>query len=318
MLKRIFKRCFKFAVYSWDVEFCVMLRKNRFGKHVVKAGLLVIPVALAYYAIISEPSSPHQFSQSDCFNCHFTIPAEDEPRPYRFVSSISGLCTGCHNDLNPVSHYVNGEAYETYEPVFPVLEIDRITCATCHDPHMPSVDPATGEKTYFLRDGVTGKAECLLCHTSDMPSAGIFTHLPAMDRAHGVANFTVLVRETLDYSDRRLFGVLDTLVSLDDLSVYCLNCHDDPINPELTSPGSEAYMHGPDNGMSHPVGIDHEAAAMNNRELRLADRDPRILLFDGKIGCCSCHDPYAPGVSIGLRVGSTVDYTALCLGCHIL
>jgi len=316
MLKRIFKRYFKFTIFSWDLEFSLKLQHHILKKNVVKTTLVAIPLALISYGIVNTYLPAHDFSDSECFRCHVTMPQEGDSRPYIFMSPINTLCQECHTQLSHISHFNNVLLSETYETHFPVTDADSITCATCHDPHMPAINPATGKKTYFLRGGLTGKMECQLCHSSNLSPKGLTTRRPVMDTAHGVAHFTVLNNPVMDYSDRNLH-VLNTRVTLDPLSVYCLNCHDNPNEPELTSPGSEVYKHGSDNGLSHPLGIDYDDAARRSKDVKPYDMDPRILLFDGKIGCCSCHDPYALGGGVGLRIGDKTGWQELCMGCHI-
>jgi predicted CXXCH cytochrome family protein len=42
--------------------------------------------------------------------------------------------------------------------------------------------------------------------------------------------------------------------------------------------------------------------------------DPRIWLFEGRVGCGSCHSPFAGGEA--LLVMSNVG-SRLCLSCHV-
>jgi len=316
MFKRIFRRCFKFAIFSWDFELSLKLRHDKLRKKVIGTTLVALPLALIYYGIVSSDLPPHNFSDSECFRCHVTIPQPGDLRPYRFISPINTLCTECHTQLSAISHFTNVQTSETYEVHFPVTDPGSLTCATCHDPHLPAINPATGNKTYFLRGGVTGKMECQLCHSSNLSPQGLTTRRPVMDTAHGVAHFTVLFDPAIDYSGRDLH-ILNTRVTLDQLSVYCLNCHDSPSNPEYTSPGSAVYKHAADNGLSHPVGIDCDEVAQRNKYIKTNNRDPRLMLFDGKIGCCTCHDPYAIGGGLGLRIGDKTGWQELCMGCHI-
>ena len=158
MLKRIFKRYFKFAIFSWDLELSLKLHKNKLRKKVIKTTLIAIPLALLSYGVVDTYLPPHDFLDSQCFSCHVTIPQAGDLRPYRFMSPINKLCLDCHTQLSTISHYSNASIMETYEVHFPVTDAGSITCATCHDPHMPATDPATGKKTYFpgRRDRETG------------------------------------------------------------------------------------------------------------------------------------------------------------------
>lgn len=317
MLRRIFKRTVRLFIFDWELDVKFKLHRSRLKNHAVKTAMVVIPAALLYAGVTITHQTPHSFSSSDCFNCHFTIPQAGDAGPHVFVAPINELCTReCHDDLSGISHHVNTDETVAYETSFPVLRAEEITCATCHDPHMPATDAETGERTHLLKGGLYGKEECRLCHEGGLTPEGMTTRRPVMDTAHGVAHFTVNTSILWSYAAQDLDGEYP-LGRLDRLTIFCLNCHDNPGNPELTTPGSEVYRHGPDNGLSHPIGVDYEEACSRNRELKLYDRDERLVLFDGRIGCCTCHDPYAVGGGVGLRIGERVYWQELCEGCHI-
>ena len=123
-----------------------------------------------------------------------------------------------------------------------------------------------------------------------------------MDRAHGFAGYTVV----------------DSDAAVDDLSAACLDCHDNPDAVERTAPGAGVWRHGSDVGLSHRLGMDYGRAASRDGELQpLEAVEATLLLFDGRMGCCTCHDPYQPGGGLGLRVGTARDYAGLCLTCHL-
>jgi predicted CXXCH cytochrome family protein len=273
------------------------------GKHVLRGSLTLIPLAVISYVIFHYVNvPPHKFSDSECLECHFTIPQAGETRPYRFIDSIDKLCMRCHEDLKTVSHVVDVAPTMAIPQELPLDESGRITCATCHDPHLPPTDPFTGKKTYFLRDGLVGKAECALCHTTELSAIHQPTHRPAMDRAHGFSSYTVL------YPDP----------PLDSLSIMCIDCHNAPGSFQKTYPGAGIWKHGPDMGLSHPIGTDYRDAAMRDKQLKaMIDLDHRLLFFEGRIGCCTCHDPYRPGGGVDLRIGVKGGFQDLCLACHI-
>lgn len=303
MLKKAIKSIkwyYKFAFALWDVEFRVRLKRHN---HIVKAGLMTIPISIITYSVIHfNNTPPHQFSDSDCFGCHFTIPQEGDPRPYSFVDSIDNLCRKCHVKMDIVSHAGNIAPAIIIPAGLPLDASGRITCATCHDPHMDPVNPNTGGKSYFLRGLVTGKAECGLCHTSELSTSGSVTHRPAMDRAHGFSSYTVI----------------DPTVTLDKLSTMCLDCHDNISHPAMTYPGAGVWRHGSDIGLSHPIGVNYADAAAKRRDLRpVSELDQRIIFFDGRLGCGTCHDPYLPGGGVCLRIGAKGSFQALCMTCHI-
>ena len=291
-------------------------RKIRLGNNLHVAALFAAAATVFLSGICSAAQQPHNFSEADCPKCHLTTPVENDPGPYRFVAPVSALCNGCHRNLSAVSHFVNTSTDIAGDVSYPVVDALKINCTTCHDPHMPAINPNNGKRTYFLRWGAAERTQCTKCHPLYNSPQGLPTRRHVMDRAHGFANFSVNGEFTMDYTGWGLH-IRDTVVKLDRLSVFCMGCHDNPKSRELASPGSYAYKHGADNGTSHPIGIKYDEAAWNNMEIRLKDRDARIPLFGGKIGCCSCHDPYKPGGGLGLRIGNRSDWHGLCQGCHI-
>ena len=103
---------------------------------------------------------------------------------------------------------------------------------------------------------------------------------------------------------------------LDRVSMECLCCHDGVIASDASYKiaGEDAVTYQRD-GLSHPIGIDYRKAALRDRKLRPVEAlSPYIALYDGKVGCASCHNPY----SIEHRM-LTMNNTgsALCLECHI-
>ena len=65
----------------------------------------------------------------------------------------------------------------------------------------------------------------------------------------------------------------------------------------------------------HPVGIEYRYSAQKNpgRFRNLLDQDHKTRLFDGKVGCGSCHSLYADNASFIVASDSEV----LCRNCHI-
>jgi predicted CXXCH cytochrome family protein len=272
--------------------------------------LLVLVCAVAAYSTFIN-YAPHFFSTNECLECHFTIPQAGGEKPLRFVKPVTELCGRCHKDLNPLSHVVDVVPTMNMPEGMPLDALGMLTCATCHDPHRNRVDTRTGKRTYYLRTDRQGKAFCLLCHEDPQHpgEVSIFskrdevTHRRSMTRSHGFSNFSVVDKD----------------VKLDRISLQCMGCHGaDEKTVDLKKLGQGVYwMRGSGIGLSHPVGVDYDDAAWKNRELiPLKEVDKRIKFFDGKVGCCSCHDPYSPGGGAGLVIGAKDSYQALCLACH--
>jgi len=267
-------------------------------------------------------NAPHAFTDNDCFMCHFTLPREGDTsrEPLRFTDSITKLCSRCHDMSKSVSHQVDMKPSDsiTVPADMPLDEEGKITCITCHDVHKPYKNPLTGERTYFLRREPAGKFFCLSCHKNEESLRQIrlaslepfntgaaegVSHRPAMDLGHGFAKFEVL----------------DPSTGLDNVSLACMDCHDDTIPSQRTSLGAGMWRHAKEGiGLSHPIGMEYYRATLDHKDLVSENElDPRIKLFDGKMGCCTCHDPYAPGDGQGLVIGSRDSYQDLCFGCHL-
>lgn len=276
--------------------------------------------AVAFATQYGSDSNPHNFTQSDCFSCHFTIPTEGSTEPLRFTDTISNLCARCHDMSGIISHQVDivPSNRVNIPPDMPLDSRGRITCVTCHEIHGPYINPLTGQKTFFLRREVIGKSFCISCHNTDegikqiqmgSPSAdvndnrtSIFPiHKSVMDRSHGFASY----------------DVIDQSSDIDPLSLACLDCHgDDTI--QKTSLKIGVFNHADANiGMSHPIGMDYETASDGKDDYVQVDSlDKRLKLFDGKVGCCTCHDPYS-SQGDALVIGTPDSYQDLCFACHI-
>ncbi|HEY3347249.1 MAG TPA: cytochrome c3 family protein [Nitrospirota bacterium] len=285
------------------------------------AALSIVVFGAIAIGFDDKQENPHKFSDNDCFMCHFTIPNKGDNQPRRFTDTISNLCGRCHDMSKSVSHEVDMVPSDelTIPKDMPLDEQGRMTCITCHDIHKPNRNPLTGEKTFFLRREVLGKNFCISCHTTDkaldkirlasidpksLKGLGIkISHSPVMDRGHGFAHFEVL----------------DNSEELDNLSLACLDCHDDEAKGKKTTIGMGRWRHASEGiGLSHPIGMDYRRSTMDFKDLVPDNElDKRIKLFNGKLGCCTCHNPYIPGNGESLVIGTKESYQDLCFACHV-
>jgi len=285
----------------------------------ISVSVLVLMAASVAVGYRSNQDNPHDFTDNDCFFCHFTLPRSGEPdgQPLRFTDKITNLCARCHDMSGVISHQVDilPSAMIKVPKDMPLDEEGKITCVTCHDIHKPFKNPLTGERSFFLRRETAGKGFCLSCHESAEAIAQIrlasqggapgqerVTHRPAMDKGHGFAKFEVL----------------DPSSELDDLSLACLDCHNEPGSGKKTTIGTGVWKHAKEGiGLSHPVGVDYYRASIDNKDL-VPERElnKRLKLFKGRIGCCTCHDPYSPGGGEALVIGDRDNYQDLCFACH--
>jgi len=110
--------------------------------------------------------------------------------------------------------------------------------------------------------------------------------------------------------------------SLDAASIQCIGCHESGLNAKIV-------FHG--EGSDHPIGLDYVRLARNNASLVPASQlNPALRLDHGRIGCLTCHVPYAKKNHLLLakkRAAAsaedadpmlTIDNkgSGLCMACH--
>ncbi len=204
-------------------------------------------------------------------------------------------CEGCHVFPVEITHPVG-------VPGLPVeglpLAEGRIDCLTCH--RDPSDDPD------HRRSGAGAELRrplntlCLACHPAAVQQTGAVGHAMYVGRAHLTA-----------------VEPKGAAVGLDHESRLCLGCHDGSIAPsakvtELT--GASAWGAGSDISSAHPVGVDYDPFRRMGALRPDLSLSPGVRLFDDRVGCGSCHSPYA-GQEHLLSVEMRGD--RLCLSCHV-
>lgn len=253
-------------------------------------GLLLIGLVTGVTLWSNFDGEGHDFN-GRCELCHLATPQAGDD--IRFTRSISYLCLECHDVPRDNSHPVG---------VLPTMETPegflldwagKMTCATCHDPHSEA-------DNQYLRTEARGRDFCALCHKDFLPLQD--PHVGTVSIAH--------LKSGVYESDSPLAQVLDPI------SMECLSCHDGVIASDAAYKivGGDAVTYERD-GLSHPIGMDYRESAMQDRELRdVGSLSPYIALYDGKVGCASCHNPY----SSQHRMLTMNNYgSALCLECHI-
>lgn len=261
----------------------------------LKLSLLAVVVLLALSQSFlwgGRNGAGHDF-RGRCQLCHLAYPKNGNAG--RFARDISYLCLECHNIGSNSSHPIGMTPSMQVPDGFSLDWSGRMTCATCHDPHDDS-----GNLSY-LRTSARGRDFCDLCHGGTLPISGGL-HIGAGGVAHSKT------------------GVVETESSLsqvvDNVTLECLGCHDGVIASDASYVlgGGQAITYQRV-GLSHPIGMDYSKSAMLDRELKPVEQlPPQIVLYDGKVGCASCHNPY----STQRRMLVVDNYgSALCLSCHI-
>lgn len=248
--------------------------------------LVFLIAAIVAYTLREEP---HKFSEDECLRCH--ADAENDPRA--LMAPVEKLCAKCHRrGLTAASHPVNIKPEISRVPADMPLTDGRLTCNTCHNVHKDRYT-AFGEKSYYLRRPPGGREFCISCHEENPIATG---HGAMLDVAHMA----------------RKYRVTDENQPLDGLSLQCIGCHDGTIasNAEYTIGGGYwKHLDG-----AHPIGVDYGMSRMKAGGLTPPARlDGRIRLFNGRLGCGTCHSPYS-----GLPGQLVMDNTnsRLCSECH--
>ncbi len=267
---------------------------------------ITILLILLFAAVIaySLNKGPHEFSETDCFLCHEGNITAGELKGGG--EDITLLCSQCHDDLS-------SEAYMHPVDIRPVKVVNipsdlplspsgNITCNSCHDVHADYTTPV-GEPSYFLRRYAVGKLFCDVCHSSTTSKG----HAPFLAEAHLGSRYT----ET------------DPGVEIDALSKNCLSCHDGTYASSVSIKGGiwnhQAEAGFPQGMSNHPIGMDYEDARV--REGRKTDLRPismvdqRIMFFEGKVGCGSCHNPYTEELMYLVKEDRRSE---LCFSCHMI
>lgn len=242
---------------------------------------LVLLIGIIAYAF--NNTVPHQFKEEQCGFCHINYES-----PLQFRDNITTLCNYCHGKRNVLSHTVGVRPSMLIPADFHLDSNGEVTCATCHDIHTDAVDPVTGERTYLLRTNKKGREFCDSCHiiTAEV------VHSDTFDAAH--------------------FGYYTGgTSSVDRVSIYCLDCHDGSVGSHVSSQTKIVASIG----ASHPIGMDYLKSFNKSQNLRA----PRYLntgikLFEGKVGCPSCHNPFNLEK---FKLSIINEGSGLCFECHM-
>ncbi|RJQ13287.1 MAG: hypothetical protein C4560_14460 [Nitrospiraceae bacterium] len=261
-------------------------------KRLIVPLLLVMASIIIVYAVLDNP---HDFSMEDCQLCHLNY----EQDPKRLAMPVSDLCKRCHEQINAKSsHPVNIYPSKAAVPPDLPLRNGMIACSTCHDIHKENSN-VFGEKTFFLRRPYTGRSFCLSCHTQGID---LTKHSDTIDTAHMGSRFKVT----------------DQSEPLDSISKECISCHGGVLGKNAVfGLGSGVWTHD-DPTHSHPIGVDYEESRTERKDAKLKPMsmiDKRIIFFDGKIGCGSCHNVYSESQ---MSLVMSNKGSSLCLACHEL
>jgi predicted CXXCH cytochrome family protein len=242
--------------------------------------LMSLVLMLSFAGVSDAIVQPHEFLSGDCIMCHI----DEKKAPEQIKSSVTDSCTKCHAKIDrTLGHPVDMYPYKnTVIPVDMPLTDRKVTCLTCHYVHPPE-----GEvNSTFIRREITGISFCLACHKNDSRE-----HVN-MGKAHVQPD------------------KIDITGSFDEMTGRCIECHDMGRYFEWGEARSTCMSK-----LNHPVGVSYESTS-NTRKgsfCPLQALSKEVNLFDGKIGCGTCHNIYSP--MRNLLVMSN-QQSKLCLQCH--
>jgi hypothetical protein len=261
---------------------------------VLIAGVLFIPSSVLAAKQPQKYTSLHHF-QLPCSNCHMpgSTDSSDQLKERNIAWQVSGdinrqcATLGCH-DFDPMLNHPVGIRPQGIVPADMPLDNNlQITCLTCHDKSNSSYDSndTDGEWDRLLSIP-KGIKLCSSCHTK---MGGTFvnqSHWQFSTRAH-LSSKKTLIAESANFG--QFFG------GIDPESLSCLSCHDNitatiPSLNETTKQRKRRWQRMSD----HPIGMEYSDVALRRvSSYKFPLFDDRVRLFNGRVGCGSCHSLYA-------------------------
>ncbi len=247
----------------------------------------------------------HHFDNKQCGDCHNFPSASATPGTnkglWKTGVDINQSCSSsdCHEYESSMNHPMGFSAKIATQG-----GRGEITCLTCHGSEQAAGADNGEERSLHTPD----EGICQSCHGRLAGSLKQRSHCKFSTKAH-LVNLT-----PGNVSDKTSGGL--TASGIDSESRDCVTCHDEI---SITIPGfnesrrekAERYK----NMSDHPIGMDYQQNLSVNRMYfnELSGEGDKIRLFDGKIGCGSCHSLYSQTAS-----NLVIEYKGakLCRTCH--
>jgi len=259
--------------------------------------IVTIAVIVAFAGYVYSVRTDYHDFEGRCLDCHLTRPKTGE-RKLTLVKDVTYMCDSCHSDVENLSHPVDVKPSMKVPDIFPLDWKGGVTCITCHRAHK------RGYGDSHLRVRAQGQGFCMFCHSSIKEDL----HTVGAGSAHVINTFKSVYRP----------GEFPIVV-LDELSLKCMACHDATFADETLVENRAmtlSYHDANAIGLSHPVGVSYLEAKRkyHGAYTNVEDLPPQIKLFNGTVGCGSCHSPYS-GEHAQLVMSN--DGSKLCLACHV-
>jgi predicted CXXCH cytochrome family protein len=232
-------------------------------------------------------NEPHRFLKRECGLCH--VDADKDPSSLKTM--FNSKCVGCHADLKKSEPHPVDISTDISIPADMPLVNGRLGCITCHFIHPASNEYGNRSGNLLRRTG-RGAVFCNACHQIN-------------EKGH-------VAFENIHRDSYRRLSVGNS--RLDIYTLQCVECHDKYLDRSFGS-----FTAGGPNRLfalsSHPVGVSFERiAAKEPRRFNFPHALPReIRLFNGKIGCGTCHNAFSKEKSMLVMNNWR---SQLCLKCH--
>ncbi len=190
-----------------------------------------------------------------------------------------------------MSHPVDIKPGSDLPPEMPLVK-DRLSCLTCHVVHPTSLK-ANIFRRFLLRKTGMGAQFCMTCHRESGNDHALFEKAHPASRSNTGRHF-----------------------ALDAYTLQCAQCHDRHLRPWQAVVRKGRRGRSANGPGQHPVGaaLADVAAKNPNRFNSPAFLSEQMRLYDGRIGCGTCHSAYSKEKNMLVtdnREGG------LCLQCHI-
>lgn len=276
---------------------------------------LVVAVVLFASLTVSAENKPrkeiplHHF-ELPCSNCHLIGQNNTELSNFgQITGNVNQLCTTpvCH-DFDPVlNHPVGIEPKGAITVNMPLDSNSRITCLTCHDETGSSdgLDQTDSSRMRILHKP-SGIQFCSKCHMKMDGTLVKQSHWQFSTRAH---------LGSINPQSSNGNNSIQKIGGIDVESRTCLSCHD-KISAFMPSDFEtpKQRKHRWSSMTDHPIAMSYANAAFRRPgHYQYPIFEPRIRLFDGSLGCGSCHSPYSQ-----MRKNLVMRNVrgALCKKCH--
>ncbi|MCF6246554.1 MAG: cytochrome c3 family protein [Desulfobacula sp.] len=247
---------------------------------------LCFAVMVIGFKVYAGLNKAHNFKQDECSLCHLNI--ENEKTKLKPVTA--SVCESCHQDRKQkLSHPISIFPRKKIPADMPLVD-NKLSCITCHFVHPFSINNKRFSQ-YLLRRPGRGMVFCSACHQINQKGHIVF------EKVH-----------------TGTLTVTNPNGTLDDYTLQCIECHDRFIDRTSRTRGAGKWKHF-SLKLNHPVGISFKNIALKkpakfNSPVMLPKE---IRLFNGKIGCGTCHNVYSKEKYM---LVSDNFKSSLCQQCH--